>query len=276
MGTKIQSDNNATTTANDNNKVLFGPLGKYAILGVFMVGIIITSVIMLNKQLGTAAEDVAAIKKELSESRVINTTPSNSVKQAIAADKENTQEAGTVELAQTKNDIDDKVTMSSDADVESAEQNTASVTEYAEPAVNKTEEVVAQQQTAQISIEPSESNEIKSAKVTLPANEMPEAQQRDIVIESRDQQWEDHLLARKQEHKQRLAEFFDRIKSSEFERLEDYKDYQARQIENLREQIARQQKQIEELIERNKESYELREAKIQRYQADRDEILNRI
>jgi len=48
-----------------SNRAVFGPLGKYAIVAVFIVSIIVTTAIMLEKQLGTTEERLAAIQTEL-------------------------------------------------------------------------------------------------------------------------------------------------------------------------------------------------------------------
>ncbi len=46
------------TETPSNNKIVFGPLGKYAIIAVLMVSIIVTTAIMLEKQLGSVRSTV--------------------------------------------------------------------------------------------------------------------------------------------------------------------------------------------------------------------------
>lgn len=61
-----KTDNTSTTAenkTNDNNNK-FGPLGKYAVVATIMVSIIMTTAIMLNKQLDNADEQLAAIETQ--------------------------------------------------------------------------------------------------------------------------------------------------------------------------------------------------------------------
>jgi len=66
MTTEKQSENTPAPAAS-NNKIVFGPLGKYAAIAVIMVSIIVTTAIMLGKQLNTVDEQIAAIEKEVAE-----------------------------------------------------------------------------------------------------------------------------------------------------------------------------------------------------------------
>ena len=62
MSTAIKSK----STKPMDNKALFGPLGKYAIVGVLMGSVIVTTAIMLDKQPGSK-EHIAAIEKEIAQ-----------------------------------------------------------------------------------------------------------------------------------------------------------------------------------------------------------------
>ncbi len=91
-----------------------------------------------------------------------------------------------------------------------------------------------------------------------------------------DQTRQDRIAALKVEQKQRRSEMFARISARETQHLEQYKAGQDQRIERLRAQIAKQEQMIKELELRNKESFEAREARMQRNQSNREEILNRI
>ncbi len=73
-----------------------------------------------------------------------------------------------------------------------------------------------------------------------------------------------------------MTEMFTRIESLESEQLDQYKARQEKQIERLRGQITQQQQMIETLILRNKNGFDLRAASMQRRQAKREQMLNRI
>ena len=75
MTTKKKSDQTKATTkapAVNDNKAVFAPLGKYAVVAVFMVSIIVTTAIMLDKQLNTVDEKIAAIETEVTEMHTID------------------------------------------------------------------------------------------------------------------------------------------------------------------------------------------------------------
>ena len=57
----VKNSKNSTST---DNKALFGPLGKYAIVGVIMGSIIVTTAIMMDKQ-PDSKEHIAAIEQEV-------------------------------------------------------------------------------------------------------------------------------------------------------------------------------------------------------------------
>ena len=73
MATTKKSEPATTPTVNDN-KTVFAPLGKYAVVAVVMVSIIVTTAIMLDKQLNTVEEKIAAIKTEVVETHTIDST----------------------------------------------------------------------------------------------------------------------------------------------------------------------------------------------------------
>ncbi|MFV2005209.1 MAG: hypothetical protein ACC650_08370, partial [Gammaproteobacteria bacterium] len=60
-----ETENDSSTKNTTDNKSVFGPLGKYAIVAVIMVSIIVTTAIMLDKQLNTVDEQIAAIESEV-------------------------------------------------------------------------------------------------------------------------------------------------------------------------------------------------------------------
>jgi len=73
-----------------------------------------------------------------------------------------------------------------------------------------------------------------------------------------------------------MSDLFARIKTLEAQQLDQYKSNQGKQVDRLRKRVTQQQYLIEELIARNKKWFELRTANVQRSQARREDILNRI
>ena len=97
-----------------------------------------------------------------------------------------------------------------------------------------------------------------------------------LAIDINDRDWQTRIETRDLEYRQQLTEYYDRIKSREYERLEEYKKHQNEHIDFLIEQITRQEQIIEKLILRNQEYYDRREASMQRRHLRREEMLNRI
>lgn len=272
MTTQIKADN-TTTTENDNsdnkaayNKATFGPLGKYAIIGVFMVSIIVTTAIMLDKQVSTVDEQIVAIEKEVAELNALNlnttVTVDNTETTVSIADKPESNETPAptevTEVYVTPVDAQTIETPAADVFVstQTITKETVSVTDIDSKQMPGSAEVAV--------IEPA--NTEKTAQI----------QQSQAVMDNKDQQWQARIEADKLEQKQHMSEMFARIKSLESQQLEKYKIQQDKQIERLREQNAKQQQMIETLVLRNKELFEVRAASTQRNQAQREQLLNRI
>lgn len=285
MSTETKSENTATTIDNKtSHKALFGPLGKYAIAGVIMVSILITTVIFLSKQLATSSENVASIEKELAESKANESTAS--IETTSAIESENRQTQDTIEVAEVE---------ATAVEVEAAPVQTteapAADTYKVLVAIEATDTVTSADKTAtdtgtdteqaSTAEQPAPSTAqvatIKPAKVeTVAINSTQTTPLPQLAAFNHDQQWQARIQAHKLEQKQRMTEMFTRIRSLESEHLEQFKVHQDEQVEHLREQISRQQELIEELILRNKESFEKREASMQRHQTSREQMLNRI
>lgn len=68
------TDTNKTTEAKaaedkqpSDARIILGPLAKYAAVGLVLVGIIVTTAIMLDKQLNDIDREMAALEAELAE-----------------------------------------------------------------------------------------------------------------------------------------------------------------------------------------------------------------
>ena len=252
-----------TTTATDtnDNKTVFGPLGKYAVVAVIMVSIIVTTAIMLNKQLGTVEEQLAAMESEVAE---INDANTSSIMSTEASDTEiesqSTTEVADVETAQVAIET---------AEVQAVEA--PEVTEVPVVAEGTANDTVTEVAAAEEQVT---ATEVASSEPAMSVSSEEDQVQLDMT--TRDQERQARIEAYKAEQKQRMTEIFARIQTLEAQQLDKYKTSQDNQIERLREQIAKQEKLIEALILRNQERVEMREASMQRSQSNRAKMLERI
>jgi hypothetical protein len=211
-------------TSKSDHKAVFGPLGKYAAIAVVMVSIIVTTAIMLDKQLSTVEQEIATIENEVTALIIADTTDTA----VIVTDETAEDSSQLAAVDQNATSVD-----SDDAAQETIAANDA-VIEADEPTVDS---------------QPSVNNQVQST---------------------------DRIATYKLEQKQRMSDLFARIKVLETQQLDQYQSNQDKRVERLRERVTQQEHLIESLIARNKEWFELRTANVQRSQARRDDILNRI
>ena len=272
MTTKNTEDSKKPETTeietNDNKKV-FGPLGKYAVVAVIMVSIIVTTAIMLNKQLGSVEEQLAVMENEVAEmndANTVNAAVNEAVKSEVEeATAETVSEAEeTVEVAEA-----DIAPAAKTAEVQAVETPSAETLVATE---NVTEKAAS---AAAVSTEQTSPAETVAAEPAIDRNAAIDNQFK-LEMAKRDQERQARIEAYKLEQKQHMTEMFARIQTLEAQRLDEYKIKQDEQVERLRQQIAEQEQLIEELILRNKERIEMREASMQHSQSKREEMLNRI
>ena len=134
----------ATAPIVNDNKAVFAPLGKYAVAAVIMVSIIVTSAIMLDKQLNTAEEQIAAIETEAAETFTIgsNTTytaTSNDAVEIVASSSETvaTQEVKEVtKVDVVSSPVDQEILAAPSAEVLVAIEETAVTSPQTEQVTN--------------------------------------------------------------------------------------------------------------------------------------------
>lgn len=264
MTTEKKPENTPTPVAQDN-KAIFGPLGKYAIIAVIMVSVIVTTAIMLDRQLGTVDQQIAAIEEEVAE---MHAAAADAPGADASIEEVNTAEAATTEsTTAAKAEITEEVTtavvpVTKPVEVASAEVLVAQETVTA-PVV--TEAVVTEAIVTETKQNTAQANPAATAKTTAQARQAQHAKEYQARIE-----------AYKEEQKQYMTDMFARIKVLESKQLDRYKANQDGQITHLREQIAHQQQMIDALVLRNKDLFELRAANVQRNQDNRAQVLNRI
>lgn len=253
MTTEKKSETATTPPVNDN-KAVFGPLGKYAVVAVIMVSIIVTTAIMLNQQLITVDDQIAAIENEVAESHAIAAKASaiaaseKTVEVEIVASTVETKEVTPVETAPT------------------AMMKAAPVSKQVSEAPSA--EVVVAIEAKPVTVD--ETSQVAAVEKTETVTTTQTRQTR-ATMEN-----QDRIEAYKLEQKQRMAEMFARIRTLESQQLDQYKANQDEQIARLRDQVSSQQEMIDSFVLRNKELFELRAANVKKNQTKREQVLNRI
>jgi len=267
MSEQIKKEDTPTTdTSAKDNKTVFGPLGKYAVVAVIMVSIIVTTAIMLDRELNTAEQQVATMESEVAKINATAKADSTDIKEITATEDVASEAPSETQIASTnpvaaKSAAENEVAVKEEA---IKEDSTVATTEESAPAPEQA--VTAKPEVAKVEV----------AKADLKVEKTVQASQSQMSKQERDQERQARIDAFKLEQKQHMSEMFVRIKTLESQQLDQYKERQDDQIKRLREQIAQQQQVIETLILRNKERLDLRAASIQRHQTHREEMLNRI
>lgn len=277
MTTKTKTGNTSTPTVSDN-KAIFAPLGKYAVIGVIMVSIIVTTAIMLDKQLSTVEEKIAAIESKVVELNTKDTSVTE-ITASTSTESETTNEVASVNDEQQNTDV----VVKSDTTVETLSAEVPVTTEAAPEVSSQTVNVLSSNNNTQQEMPETEiiakANMVKSETATT-ENTIQTSQAPFAMTNMDKTSFEQERQARmdtfKHEQKQRMSDMFARIKVLESEQLDQYKANKEKQIVRLREQLAQQQQMIEALVLRNNDLFELRAANVQRIQENREKMLNRI
>jgi len=287
-----------TSPATSNNKAVFAPLGKYAAIAVIMVSIIVTTAIMLNKQLDDVGAEIAALEVESSEIYEKNTdaTTEKSDRTTLVTTSENTEINADVKTVVTKKAVaTDETVANKTVTIETANTTASSSQQAATAITSQTEAtqpiaataetpsaevLVAKQATTAVTEATSQAENTTPFEMATVQTASQKISDRKNTTQSAQAQMAQENQARidnfRAEQKQHMSAMFARIKTLETTQLDRFKTNQDEQITRLREQIAQQQKMIDALIARNKDILELRAANVERKQAKREQMLNRI
>ena len=258
MTTETKKANNTKTNAPS----VFAPLGKYAVIAVIMVSIIVTTAIMLDKQLNTVERNLATIESEVAAMHTAQT--------------ETTAEVENNESISTSTPI---TTLSVTATAEK-EQTTDTIVAEAENTApqtlttNNTQATPKENHNAKQEI--SANVDFTTTETTTATMQTPVNKQAQFAMNNREQEFKNRIATYKAEQKQRMTDMFARIRALEAQQLDKYKANQDKQIARLRNQVTNQQEMIETLVSRNKDLFEYRAANVQRIQTNRESVLNRI
>lgn len=282
-----------STTANkpaSDNKTIFGPLGKYAVLAVIMVSTIVITAIVLDKELGTAEEKLAAIENEVAAANAVdekttaeveNSETTATIADTVTAESNETQDMTELAEIETK-PVNTQAAGGKIADVQLEDTEVLVAIETNEATATVKETVTASNSKAEQAPTPVQVSstqttaKIEPASTDTKVDNSVQDRQSQTVAGKQNKKWLTREEAYKIEYKQHLAEMLARSKSFQSKQLGKYKMHQDKRVERLREQVAQQQQKIETLILRNENSYDLRAADMQRHQSKREQMLNRI
>ena len=289
MSTKKTEITSTTTKNNVNdNKAVFGPLGKYAVVAEIMVSHIVTTAIVLDKELSTEEDKVATLENEVAATNAVDSETTAKVEHSeaaasITAAPETSEAQDTTELAEIETGAVHVQASAGEISEVQAHETKVPVAAETNETIAIVKETVAhsssyteQTSNAVPAISTQTTAKIESARTDTEAQNSVQERQLQSGADNQYRQWFARIEAHKLEQKQHMTERFTRIKSLESEQLDQYKARQEKQIERLREQIAQQQQVIETLILRNQDRFDMRAASMQRHQARREKILNRI
>ena len=255
--TKTPVDNNekpAEQAQPSDARIILGPLVKYAAMGFVLVGIIVTTAVMLDRQFNTIDQEVAALQAELDkagrkyqddiDSGNSDVAAENNTTAAILDEPEPVVTSGTLtptEQGETTGSDTIAVIETEDTPVE---ENLADTTRI--PVVSETSAQLIEQQPA---------TETIAADTTASVNPATDSHYNNhgFYVEPMDA-----IIAKRNAYLQEMDRIY----------LEEYRASRQKQLQLMRERLARHQQRIREMEQRYQEMYDLRAADMQ----DRQEI----
>ncbi len=297
-----EPDNENTTLPPSDNEHVFNPLAKYAIFAVITVSIIVTTAVMLDKQLNTASNNLAAIQAEIdtTQPQILNLAKAKELKTSENAADPQATTVNTAAITSTTTKHPEKTVNAASATQVSGKKplNTASTPLPATPSIqtNNTEKLtVSSKKTTPAPTRASSIQTLKKAdkvaaretnREIAPATNEPRprfyhARQNNIAqnIARHERFMTENLAynkAMRTRQKRNMAEMFHRMNTIDAERLQQLELDQRRQIAALREQLGQQQHIINATINRDKQILQMRRMAVQRAQQQRQYILNQI
>lgn len=236
-------------------RVILGPLVKYAAMGLVLVGIIVTTAVMLDRQFNTIDQEVAALQAELEKA-------GNPGKQAAADTPDSAIDDG---LADTVADVQPQVPVVAQTPVAPQPAKIPAVTaadSQAEPAVTEAADskqpkaavITAVAPVVRPAVEsnrrPAEPDPDQAADtaVTLPAD--------DVFV---DRSVEEFIADRNAYLQEQDRQYLERLRAS-----------RDRQLQLMRERMARYEQRIQEMEQRYQDIYDVRAADLEAIQERRE------
>jgi len=282
MTIENNNDNEAQTAEQKSNdaKLILAPLAKYAAVAVIMASIIITTAIMLDRELNTIDQDIASLKAELADANKL-----------IEAE---TNQAETDTVSEFADAADDAENLVADTDATTAEEiNHGNQTVETAVATANAIEVNAPVETTQTQDSGTDTSPATSiavdvvAKAEDTATAQLQSSEQMVTSSTQPKQTSSQAAATsltpvsridslKASMQARIADRNSYLDSLDTRSLENFKASQQKMIEMMRQQITRQQGIIEQMRARNQDAYEMRASSIKRMQEARERSLERI
>jgi len=245
-----ETDNNEEQNKQSDARIILGPLVKYAAIGLVLVGIIITTAVMLDRQFNDIDREVAELQAQLAQANMDTVVDANADNAAGSQAKA----TSTVEHKAVQQEP------AVSAIAEATEAKKPAATPVVENSVDATPAVT---QTAAQAVK-TEVIETESTVVE------------DTVIED-----EDTVAAKASRHPDFFDKSFDELIAErnhylqERDRvyLEELKASRERQLQYMRERLARQEQRIQEMEQRNQEIYDYRSTNLKEMQQKRENLL---
>ncbi len=251
---KNMTDTKTTITETDKKedqnepsdaRIILGPLVKYAAVGLVLVGIIITTAVMLDRQYNDIDREVAELEAQLAQARMDTVAVADTDSAAASqAEVTSTVEAEAVQQKPAVVEVTEAEKPAATPVVENSVDTTPAVTQLAAQAV-KTEVIVTESTVAE-----------------------------DTVVE-------DAVANKTNRHDDFFDQSFDELiaerntylKEKDRVYLEEFKASQERQLQFMRERLARQEQKIKEMEQRNQEIYDYRAANVKEMQQMRETFM---
>ena len=270
------SDNEtkAVTQKSDDAKLILAPLAKYAAVAVIMVSIIITTVIMVNRELNTIDRDVASLKEKLANANAITEAEENTLSDAVvtvdAVSNESITPSAEAIITVNAEQEPDSIQKTESVAIAIETQNNAIDT----AAIPTT---LLQPQNTETGVVADSTVEIEAVEKSQEAEQLAvNKAQPNQVATTQPAPHTSRLLSLKASLQARIADRNDYLKTRDHKNLEELRVSQQKMIEWMRQQIDHQQEIIEEMRARNQDAYEMRAASMKRMQEARDRSLEKI
>lgn len=232
-----ETDNNDDPNMPSDARVILGPLVKYAAMGLVLVGIIITTAVMMDRQLNDIDREVAELEAQLAQAN----TATDPVQTADADEQSKPEPQTAAAQAEPVNSAVAAITVA-----EKPEQNIVKRTVVI-PAVEQ-----AATQTTAIETYPVQA---AAAEMTVAAES---AADDDFFIQPMEE-----IIAERNAY----------LKERDLEYLEAFKAGQDKKLELMRERLARQEQRIKEMESRYQEIYDIRAADMKEMQERRESFM---
>lgn len=265
----MTEENTSQNSNNATRKELLAPLATYGVIAIAIVAVIITTAIMLNKQLNTIEQDVATLESELAEKNI-----------AAADEVVTTEDAAAqvlpTEVATGETVVNDDTPAVAEVIADPDTTQSASAADIQTGTDTTTVQPVSAASSDTVSKDTENVSTIATATDTENVIAEVSESTADVSKESFVAERNAFIAEMKAMMKQRMSEQNAIMKQRDAKHLESFKANLDRQIDVLQQQLLRTQKMIADVQKRNQSVYEMQATSMEEHQQRRDSLLNRI